>query len=730
MLNNQVNKCEVCNVQLNDYDGLVNHYFDSNHNQNDLILKVQNSQIRELLGLSPLPIPQNKLEKETKYILHPVEIENKEIIKNEAFFEINNLNQLDLDKNKVGNDNYENNRNLNAQRYKKNNFIQSPDVVKRKCDICFIEVEPNYKQYALHVIQNHNPFVLDYIEDDFIRNFVINGGISGIKKCDICNINISLDVNDYIVHLQKTHSNLINKSLSKYVKDKYVVSVLLGKDIFKTSFFYSTCNICNEEIEGFEEFREHMLEHKNMKNAYQGFFGNHNPDQIKQNLIKNKNLQYKNENNFNHHDHHKKKKDYNPKELNNIFRQNDIDKCQNKLFCQKSKCNNIPEYQNLMKNDQNNNQNNKQDALQELTNFIKNFNQAFNEKNNSKSNIQDSKDEEIKLLKKQLALLESKIQTIESRNKKDLQERDKITNEIEIIMRHKNIKNSDIQQKLEKLELLEKRISENSKKLEEEKILRQSDFEKIKQDNKSKIKRNKLMMKALEEKFFSLNNKKEKNYQNKLHEYEKMMASIEKENLSLKENNYFKIPSQWQQQDSNLSLMELNNISDEYKKISTMFGNTYPQGKIQKITRIQNIELWKNFSYGKHQLKKKGNDTEKLLFHGTRSTDPKIIYSGIEEGFDMRYANTSGFFGVAIYFHENAIYSHDYRYSENGVNLMLVANVLIGDSINLTKIDQSLRLPPLKSESKQERYDSVNSEGRYMIYNNFRAYPAYLIQYI
>jgi len=128
-------------------------------------------------------------------------------------------------------------------------------------------------------------------------------------------------------------------------------------------------------------------------------------------------------------------------------------------------------------------------------------------------------------------------------------------------------------------------------------------------------------------------------------------------------------------------------------------------------------------------LKKKGNDTERLLFHGTRENNPSIIYAATEEGFDMRSASPTGFFGVAIYFHENAVYSHDNRYTDKQFNYMLVANVLLGDSINIPNNDSSLRPPPYKNSSKSLSNDSVNSQGKYMIYNNFRAYPAYVIQY-
>jgi len=41
-----------------------------------------------------------------------------------------------------------------------------------------------------------------------------------------------------------------------------------------------------------------------------------------------------------------------------------------------------------------------------------------------------------------------------------------------------------------------------------------------------------------------------------------------------------------------------------------------------------------------------------MLWHGTRGTDPKMIYDG-EVGFDMNFSN-KGYWGIALYFAKNA----------------------------------------------------------------------------
>ena len=118
----------------------------------------------------------------------------------------------------------------------------------------------------------------------------------------------------------------------------------------------------------------------------------------------------------------------------------------------------------------------------------------------------------------------------------------------------------------------------------------------------------------------------------------------------------------------------------------------------------------------------------KHLFHGTRNTDPAAIFA-TEDGFDIRFSN-AGAYGTGIYFANNANYSSNYCHPlPNGEFQMFVAIVLIGDSVNLP--GGNYRLPPNKPDSTVERYDSINNGqgGHYIIYDNSRAYPGYLVTY-
>ena len=93
--------------------------------------------------------------------------------------------------------------------------------------------------------------------------------------------------------------------------------------------------------------------------------------------------------------------------------------------------------------------------------------------------------------------------------------------------------------------------------------------------------------------------------------------------------------------------------------------------------------------------------------------------------------------GKAIYFAENASYSHAYRYTtKDGYYQMFLARVTIGDFIEMSS-DTTLTKPPQKSltnsEFKSESYDSVKGHTQgsdvYMIYMNQQTYPFYLITY-
>ena len=124
------------------------------------------------------------------------------------------------------------------------------------------------------------------------------------------------------------------------------------------------------------------------------------------------------------------------------------------------------------------------------------------------------------------------------------------------------------------------------------------------------------------------------------------------------------------------------------------------------------------------------------LFHGTRNTDPSLIYKGAE-GFDIRLSR-SGMWGQGNYFAAHASYSHGYAYClSNGCKQMFLVRVLTGDRVKMEP-NGNLRRAPLKNKQSKFggvdiEYDSVtgltNGCKVFVTYKNDKSYPLYLITY-
>ena len=96
--------------------------------------------------------------------------------------------------------------------------------------------------------------------------------------------------------------------------------------------------------------------------------------------------------------------------------------------------------------------------------------------------------------------------------------------------------------------------------------------------------------------------------------------------------------------------------------------------------------------------------------------------------------SNQGMWGQGIYFAENASYSDNYAYHDGsglGTKTMILARLIAGDEIHILP-DASLRHCPEKPGGKG-RYDTVTGTTRgskvYVVYENGRAYPEYLVTY-
>jgi len=190
----------------------------------------------------------------------------------------------------------------------------------------------------------------------------------------------------------------------------------------------------------------------------------------------------------------------------------------------------------------------------------------------------------------------------------------------------------------------------------------------------------------------------------------------------------------------NLQLVPLARETQEFLSIYRQFISTQ-RANIIKIEKVYNHRLKSLYDLELQQIKQKNNNDPsiqyvKLLFHGTSKTEPDQIYNG-EKGFMMQFA-AEGMWGRGTYFAEKSSYSHAYAFVQGNMRQMFLTEVIVGDSYYCAS-DRSLRVPPEKKNRRSavglavERYDSVSGETGgskvYIVYDNNKAYPTYLISY-
>eukprot|EP01125_Pyxidicula_operculata_P021141 TRINITY_DN803_c0_g1_i5.p1 TRINITY_DN803_c0_g1~~TRINITY_DN803_c0_g1_i5.p1 ORF type:complete len:1040 (+),score=340.86 TRINITY_DN803_c0_g1_i5:31-3150(+) len=195
-------------------------------------------------------------------------------------------------------------------------------------------------------------------------------------------------------------------------------------------------------------------------------------------------------------------------------------------------------------------------------------------------------------------------------------------------------------------------------------------------------------------------------------------------------------------QNQNLNLITLSPSDDEYAKVNSLFLKTQPAKRISNIKKIINVRIRKQYLLELDLVKSKYNydpsiQYVRLLFHGTKNTEPPVIYNG-EKGFMMQFA-AEGMWGRGTYFAEKSQYSDGYAHTCTDGKQMFLCEVIVGDShfCPSTQQTREYRLPPEKKVKRggfeNERFDSVSGETGgskvWIVYENGRAYPTYLITY-
>ena len=205
---------------------------------------------------------------------------------------------------------------------------------------------------------------------------------------------------------------------------------------------------------------------------------------------------------------------------------------------------------------------------------------------------------------------------------------------------------------------------------------------------------------------------------------------------SLSTKIYF--PSEWEPQQLDVEFKPIRRSNQEWSDIETMVHKTLPTARLVQIDRVQNLQLWEKYALEKGHMNRRNNGlmNEKLLFHGTRKINPKSVVQCLR-GIDFRCSRRDHqlLWGTGAYFAANANYSNRYSYYNAQLQAwqMIVVKVLTGNSCSYRNPDRSLTRPPRLFAGSNLLYDTVcghhGGSDIYVVYDQDRAYPAYIISY-
>jgi len=204
-------------------------------------------------------------------------------------------------------------------------------------------------------------------------------------------------------------------------------------------------------------------------------------------------------------------------------------------------------------------------------------------------------------------------------------------------------------------------------------------------------------------------------------------------------------------QENHLQMNTLQEDHIEFKNVKKLFHRSMPMNPVVSVQKITHHHLRFQFETELEALKKKYhkapyNNLIRHLFHGTSRTDPMKIYNS-EKGFLIQFSSIDNKWGSGVYFAENASYSgRKYSYKPPNQTTttntkqyqMLLAEVIVGnvfysDKPTIFKVPPTLPTGVPWQKFEDERYDSVcgldHGSKIYVVYENSRAYPAYLITY-
>ena len=227
----------------------------------------------------------------------------------------------------------------------------------------------------------------------------------------------------------------------------------------------------------------------------------------------------------------------------------------------------------------------------------------------------------------------------------------------------------------------------------------------------------------------------------------------------------FQLPDHWDE--GRNGLVEVFPTKDEYWEVRGLLRKSMLDAHISHLWRVQNHSLWAYYSSHKDRWTLLGTDhKEERVWHGTSNVDPDVIYNDPQDGFIMQMAKY-GWWGRGLYFALSSLYSHSYAYrpygnfwqatygdrpegdvfegevkkcsiaarheGEVGEREMFLVKLLVGNVIEMPR-DANLSIPPHVQGTRGPRFNTVTGKADdgtqvYVVYENGRAYPEYLVRY-
>ena len=181
-------------------------------------------------------------------------------------------------------------------------------------------------------------------------------------------------------------------------------------------------------------------------------------------------------------------------------------------------------------------------------------------------------------------------------------------------------------------------------------------------------------------------------------------------------------------------LFDVPSGSVEWRSVEDRFNKGGFGASISRIQRVQHPDLWKRYAAERALIaRENGGDPNELcdLKHGTGQTNPGVLVDS-DCGVDQRYVAGRCMYGYGSYFAEDTKYSDNgYVYNTaGGKKQMFLCRVTAGkvdQRLQSTAVEQSLKHP--KAGHHSVRGPVRGQMQAYIVYQLYRAYPEYLIEY-